>query len=1027
MFLSNASVKRPIAMGSLIIMLTLLGLNSARKLGLELMPKIDVPYITIITVYPGATPEEIETDVAKRIEDAVVTVDGLKHVTSSSMENVCQTLIEFHLDVDVDIAATDVREKLDMIRSDLPVDVEDPIIQKFDINATPIINLALTGDLPIDEIFDYADNTLRDRITTIQGVADVQLVGGAKREVQVQLDRQKLAARGLSSMNIVRTIQQGIRTIPAGNIQDEGTEYSVKFDADYKNTENIGELEIANTDGQRSRIKDVGNVVMATEELRQKASIDNHPCVSIRVIKKSDANAVEVVNAVKTAMTDLERFLPGGLELIWVDDDGRFIEATNESAWINVFQGIVLTSLILFLFLYNIRSLIVVCITMPLTIVIGLFIMDLANLTLNLSTLIAIGLSVGILVTNSIVVLEAIVKRFAQTGNAREAARLGTSEATIAVLASVGTNVVVLFPLVMMHSMVGLFIKALALTMLIMTAVSLLISFTLTPLLCSIIMAPPKNGKKSLLLRMERGWNRGFEGIIRGYRSLLEFNEKHRPAAVLTLLAVIGLFIISLSAAGRLGTSMTADSDRGKLFIKMEFPTDYDLAKTVQRVGEAEGRLRDVPELKHTLTTIGKVEGTIGQTSEGVHLAQLLLKFSERDERDLTIDEIIAEVRSRLEDYPGAIITVNMPVLVGGQSSDVELEIIGEEYDTLNALALKVSELISPFEGIRDIDTTVRTGKPEIRILPRREILADRNLPATEVGMNLRANLEGITAGTFKKDARNYDIVVKLRKESGRGQVDAFLLPGDPGHPVLLKTLAHVEESRAPVLLTRKDKRRVSKLYANLGPGLPLGTAVERISDIIDTKGNFPPQYDYQFAGRYEVMAEGLEGLSEAGIISIILVVLMLAAILESFKQPAIILVTVPLALIGTILGLLWTGNSLGIFEIMSVVMMIGIVVNNAILILDQFNVHVKEGFPRHKAMIAAACERFRPVVMITIAAVLGMLPLAFGRGIGAEVRNGAGISMLGGILSSGILTLVVLPIIYDLFTRKSQGRVKTE
>ncbi len=1019
MFLSEASVKRPIAMGSLIIMLTLLGLNSARKLGLELMPKIDVPYITVITVYPGATPEEIETDIAKRIEDAVVTVDGLKHVISSSMENLCQTLLEFHLDVDVDIAATDVREKLDLIRADLPEDVEDPIIQKFDINASPIVNLALTGDLPIDEIFDYADNTLRDRITTISGVADVQLVGGAKREVQVQLNRQKLAARGLSSMDVVRKIQQGIRTIPAGNVQDSGTEFSVKFDADYEDIKDIGELEIANMDGQRSRIKDIGTIIMGTEEMRQQAAIDSRPCVAIRVVKKSDANAVQVVRAVRNAMTDLERFLPGGLELVWVADDGRFIEAMNSSAWINVIQGIILTALILFLFLYNIRSLIVVCITMPLTIIIGLFIMDMANLTLNFSTMIAIGLSVGILVTNSIVVLEAIVKRFSRTGNALEAARLGTSEATVAVLASVGTNVVVLFPLVMMHSMIGLFIKALALTMLIMTAVSLFISFTLTPLLCSILLVPPKQNSRSLLLRVEKGWNRGFDGMIHWYRALLEFNERHRLAAILVLLFVAGLFLLSLSAAGSLGTSMVSDSDQGKLFVKLEFPTEYDLAKTTQRVKEAENRLSDVPELKHTLTTIGKVEGTIGQTSEGVHLAQLLLKFSERDERNLTIEDIINEVRSRLEDYPGVIVTTNIPVIVGGQSSDVELEIIGEEYDTLDGLALKVKDLISPFPGIRDIDTTVRTGKPELRILPRRDVLSDMKIPATEVGMNLRANLEGITAGTFKKDARNYDMVVKLQEESGKDQVNAFLLPGEPGRPVLLKTLAYVEEGRAPVLLTRKDKRRVSKLYANLDPGLPLGTAVDQISETIDTDGDFPPQYDYQFGGRYEVMAEGLKGLAEAGIISIVLVVLMLAAILESFKQPAIILITVPLALIGTILGLRWTGNSLGIFEIMSVVMMIGIVVNNAILIVDQFNVHVREGFPRHKAMIEASCERIRPVVMITIAAVLGMLPLAFGRGIGAEVRNGSGISMLGGILCSGILTLVVLPILYDLFTSK--------
>lgn len=1024
MFLADAAVKRPVAMGAMIIALVLLGLNSARKLGLELMPKTDVPYITVITVYPGATPEEIETDIAKRIEDAVVTIDGLKHVHSSSMESLCQTLLEFNLDVDVDIAATDVREKLDMIRSDFPEDVEDPIIQKFDINASPIVNLALTGDLPIDAIFDYADNTLRDRITTIPGVADVQLVGGATREVQVQLDRQKLAARGMVSLHVVRTIQQGIRTIPAGNVRDGSTEYSVKFVADYTDLKDIGELEVANINGQRSRIDDVGRVVMATKELRQAAAIDGKPCVAIRIVKKADANAVEVVHAVRTATNDIERSLPGGLDMIWVADDGRFIEELNSSAWINVIMGILLTSLILFLFLYNLRSLLVVVLTMPLTIIIGMFFMQLSGLTMNTPTLIAIGMSVGILVTNSIVVLEAIVKRFARDGDARKASRLGTSEATVAVLASAGTNIVVLLPLVTMHTILGLFIKALALTMLIMTAVSLLVSFTLTPLLCSVLLSAPKEDGRSFLQFMEAKWNRGFNAVIRGYRALLQFNEQHRWSAVVVLLLVIGLFLFSMMTAGNMGTNMIADSDFGKLFVKFEFPTEYALSKTTQRIEEAEGRLRGLPELQHVLTTIGKVEGVIGQTSEGVHLAQMLLKFSERDERSLKIEEIIAEVRSRFQDYPGAIVTVNVPVIIGGQSSDIELEIIGQEYDTLDRLALKVSDLIRPYSGIGDIDTTVRVGKPELRILPRREVLSDRSMTATEVGMNLRANLEGMTAGTFKQNARNYDILVKLQEEKGKEQIEAFLLPGTPGRPVLLQSLAHIEEGRAPVLLTRKDKRRVSKVYANLDPQLPLGTAVDLISRTIDAKGAFPPQHEYRFGGVYEVMTEALEGLAEAGIIAIVLVVLMLAAILESFKQPALILVTVPLALIGTVWGLMLTSNSLGVFEIMSVVMMIGIVVNNAILIVDQFNVHVREGFPRHKAMIQSSCERFRPVAMITIAAVLGMLPLAFGRGIGAEMRNGAGISMLGGILSSGILTLIMLPVLYDLFTsRKAKSQ----
>ena len=1028
MFLSNASVRRPIAMGCLILGLTLLGANSYRKLGLEAMPRVDAPFVTIVTIYPGASPKEIETDIAKRIEDAVGTIDGLKHVTSSCMENVCQTLLEFQLHVDVDIAATDVRERLDLVRADLPEDAEDPKIQKFDINAVPIVTLALTGDAPIDEIYDYADNTFRDRLTVLSGVADVQLVGGAKREVHVTLDRRKLGARGMSSMQVVEAIQSGVRTIPAGRVREAGAEYSVKFDADYQQIPALGRLEIANDAGQRLYVRDVARPSMATEEVRQQATIDGRPCVAVRIVKKAEANAVAVTQRVRHAIGRLRDALPGGMELVWVTDDGRFIEATNASAWMNVAQGIGLTAAILFLFLYNVRSLAVVGLTMPLTIVIGLFFMDLAGFTLNTSTLIAVGMSVGILVTNSIVVLEAIVKRLDKTGDPKQASRVGASEAFLAVLASAGTNVVVLLPLSMMTgSMVGRFIQPLALTMFIMTVVSLFISFTLTPMLCALLLKPRNQKRTGLLDRVQAVWDRGFDHVVAGYRALLQFNERHRWAAVLIIVAVAGMLVHSLRLAGTLGSSLVGESDKGEVYIKLEFPTSYDLAHTAERLRAAERRLDHLPELRHKLTTIGKVEGVIGQSSEGVYLAQVLLKFSERDERELTIHEILDDIRGRLADYPGAIVTVTQPTIIGGQSSDVEMEISGPSLTVLDRLALRAEDLCGAIAGMRDMDTTVRTGKPELRVRPNRAVLADLGAPAVGVGMNLRANLEGLEVGTFKQEARNYDIVVKLAEQEGKGQVSAFSFPGVPGHPLVLENIASVAESLAPVQITRKDKQRISKLLGNLGPSLPLGTAVEKISERLDRQADLPPGYDYAFAGRYEAMAEGLAALGEAGIMAIVLVVLSLAAILESFKQPALILVTLPLALIGMIWALAVTGSSLGVFETMGAVMMIGIVVNNAILIVDQFNVHVAEGIPRHKAMITAACERFRPIVMITIAAVLGMLPLALGAGIGAEMRNGVGIASVGGILVSGVLTLLLVPILYDLFTRKSTRGVRAD
>jgi len=1021
MFLSDTSVRRPVAMSCLIIGLTLLGLNAARKMGLELMPKMDAPFITVTTIFPGASPEQIETDVAKRIEDQVVTIDGLKHVSSACMENVCQTFLEFELDVDVDIAATDVREKLDLIKADFPQDVEDPKILKFDINATPVAHIALTGDVPLDELYDYADNTLSDHLTVISGVADVELIGGAEREVHVMLDREKLVAKGLCSTDVVTAVQNAVRNIPSGRVQEAGREYSVKFDAEYKAVADIGGLEVANDEGRRTYIRDVGRVVMTTEELRQKARIDGRPCIYIKVIKKAEGNAVRVVNRVRKAIDKLNAELPGGMELVWITDDGRFIEASVQSAWINVGQGILLTAAILFFFLYNIRSTMVVAITMPLTILIGLFFMQMAGFTLNTSTLISIGMSVGILVTNSIVVLEAITKRLNQTGDPREAARLGAKEVTIAVLASAGTNIVVLFPIATMGTKVGMFLRPLAWSMLIMTAVSLFISFSLTPLLCSIILKPVDKTRKGVLMHMENGFNRLLNGVIGIYRAVLRFNERHRGAALLVLAATVLMLIHAMSLTGKIGFGMFTDPDKATLYVKLEYPTDYDLGHTVERVRAVEDRLADVPELQHILSSAGKVEGVVGQSTEGVYLAQLLLTFSNRDERAITIDELASEVRRRLAGYPECIVTVTQPSMIGGQSQDVELEITGPKLDTLDALALEAENIADETRIFTDPDTTVRAGKPELAILPNRAVLSDLGIPAVGLGMTLRANLEGLDAGTFKRGDRNYDIVVEFAEQEGKAQVERFMFPAAAGRPVLLANLADVQERIAPIQITRKDKRRVSKLLANLAPGVPLGTAVDSLSHEMDTAGHFPPGYEYTFAGVYEMMEEMQAEFSEAMLTAVVLVILTLAAILESFKQPWLILVTLPLALIGVLWALAIGGQSLDMFVILGIVMMIGIVVNNAILIMDQFNVHVGEGIPRHKAMITAACERFRPIIMITLAAVLGMLPLALGRGIGAEMRNGVGIASVGGILVSGILTLIVMPILYDLFTRKGK------
>jgi HAE1 family hydrophobic/amphiphilic exporter-1 len=1014
MVLSDFSVRRPVAMSALIIGLTLLGLQAYRKMPVEFLPSMNIPILTIQTVYPGASPDQLETDVAKRIEDKMMTLDGLDSIQSTCMENVCLTLIEFQSGVDVDIAATDAREKLDMIAADFPEDVEDPIIQKFDINATAVVTLALLGSVPRDELFDYADNTLRDRITTIPGVAECKLVGGAKREVQVLLDRDRLAARGLSSAQVMQAVQSAVRKVPAGRIRERGREYTVEFDANAATVEEMNDLVLSVADGRRCTLRDVGRAEMNTQELRQKATHNGRPCIAIEVVKKEEANAVQVVDGVRTAMDRLRRELPGGMDLVWVKDDGAFIRATADSAWSSVGQGVLLTAAVLFLFLYNLRSTFVIAITMPLTIVIGLFFMQFLGYTLNTSTLISIGLSVGILVTNSIVVMEAIIKHLEEGSSPVEAALRGARESWIPVLASAGTNLVVLFPIAVVKVTVGQFLRPLVVTMIIMTVVSLFISFTLTPMLCMLLLRHRQPSRWNPLTYMERGWNWMFTKQVRAYGAGLRFLERWKIAAVLVLGAVVWLFVSSMALAPKIGGSFFSDFDKGEVTIRLEFPSGYSLAATEARVKEAEARLAGLPELKSIVTTMGKVQGVAGQVSEGVYLGQVQLKFSERTERTITIDALLERVRERLTGFPDCIVGIFKPSAIGGIESKLELYLSGDDLKTLDQLGTDLKAYAEAEGSFTGVDTSVREGKPKLRVTPKRTELADRNLTALAVAMTLRGNIEGLDAGTFTRGDRNYDIVVKFDEQPGRDQIERFLLPSGPGQTQLISGIADTTETTTPIQILRRDKRRVCKVSSD--SRVALGIASAKLQARADQM--LPPGYEARYAGQAKRMAESNAALGDAGLIALILVVLTMAALMEYWRQPLLILVTVPLGLVGYLWALYLFGETFSLFVVMSAVMLIGIVVNNAILIMDQYNVLVREGVPRHEAMTRAACDEFRPIVMITLAAVLGMLPMALDRGIGAEMRTGVGIASAGGILASGILTQIVIPILPNLLTR---------
>jgi len=1022
MFLSNASVRRPVAMSCLIIALAFLGLNAYRKLGLELMPKIDIPYITIVTVYPGAAPSDIETDIAKKIEDAVSSLDGLKHLTSSCMENVCQTIIEFQLGIDVNIAAMDVREKLDAVLSDFPTGVEKPIIMKFDVNAKAIVTLALSGESSLDELYDYADNTLRDKISTIMGVANVELLGGAEREVNVLLDRKALFSAGLTSLNVAQAISEGIASIPAGRIKEKISEYSVRFDAEYSSVRDIGTLQIVGKDGARRYIQDLGTVVMATEERRQAAFIDSKPCIGIRIVKKADANAVKVVEEIKKAIEKIRVALPGGMDLIWVTDDGDFIQASVDSTSQSIWQGILLTAAILFFFLYSIRTTFVVAITMPLTIIITLLIMQMVGYTLNNPTLLALGLSVGVLVTNSIVVLENIETHLHQGKNSWLAARDGTAEVAVAVIASAGTNIVVLFPIAMMGSLVGLFFKPFAWTTLTVNAVSIFVSFTITPILCAALLRKKENDR-SLLAILGKVWNTILQWLANIYGAILAKIAKYKIVSLVVLAIIVGIFINALGLAKEIGFSFVSSTDRGELYVKLEYPTYLHLNETIARVKQVEAKLMKLPFLEHCFSSVGKMEAMLGQTSEAVYLAQLTLKFCEKTKRSLTIHDLLGQIRKEMEFYPDCIVTASIPDIVGGEEIPIQMEIAGEDLEEINRIALSTQKLLEEMDGFLSPDTTVRAGKPEMRIFPQRTILSDIQSSTTSIGMMIRANLEGVKAGLFKSGVRTYDIRVKLQEEPEKKQVQQFQIPLDAQHSMILESYAYWKERKAPVQIIRSDKQRIAKVLSHLRPDFPLGTAVESIIREIEQQAMLPPGYNYNFRGTFEYMAEAVAEFLEAGILAILMTYLALAAILESFTKPFLILTTIPLGLIGMLWSLYLTHETMTIFVLLGGIMLVGIVVNNAILLLDrQHNLKSQGQHPR-TAMLNAVKIEFRALLMVTLAAVLGMLPLATSQGLGSELCTGIGISSLGGIAVSATFTMIVVPLLFLLFTKQETSK----
>lgn len=1018
MFLSQWSVRRPIAMTAFIIVLVMIGVSLYPRISIDLLPNMEVPMVLVRCEYEGASPTEIEVEVVKRIEDAVSSLDGIKHITSTSMEDEARIQLEFNMGTDVDVAATDIREALNRIRTDLPDGADEPTIRKIDTNATTVVQAFLVGDRTQDDLYDYADDVIADRFSSVPGVGEVRVYGANEMQIHVLLDRAKLTAMNLTINDVVTKLRENNVREPLGRIQFDKGEKNVTFDGDFKDFEQIKALEIGKFKNKRVYLRDVADVKFMSREVRSKAYVNGKPAARFRIVKKGEANAVEVIRGIRERFDTMVRNgeLPTGMELFWFTDSGAFIQASVDDAWSSILTGIILTAVLLFLFLHEPRSTFIVMISMPISVIVTFAAMAYFNYSFNIMTLLSLGCSVGVLVTNSIVVIENIFKHLDRGETIKVAAERGTDEVIAAVSASALTNVVVFVPVMMMTTRIGTMMVPFAGVMVAATLVSLFISFTLTPILSCVLLKQKKGGEAGqttgFLAKLFTPWDRGYDWLCRKFDRSIEWTARHPKSlilAVLVLSAAVFFWVVP-----QVGLSFLPFCDQGEIRVKFEFPTNYNLETTDRLIREAADHLKKFDFVRGMSITVGDSDGGGGQISSAVYIGQITLRTTDKFEREESIYDLQAQLRKELAYLDNCRVTLSIPATFGGSGAEIRCVMNGSDLNVLEEAEMAVMEKLPTMGIVRDVDSSRRERKPNINITPRRTVLQNLDMSANELYEYLLGSLDGIEVGDYRAGARTFDIRVKNQKEYGEEQLRQAAPARKDNNPLGTETLAEITEDTRPVVINRYDKARTMWLYANTAPGMALGPVSDTIGKL--ALEALPPGYGVRMSGSVELMNETAREFGQVILLAAVLTYLLIAGIMESWTRPFLIMFTVPLGFLGMYATLWLTGMSMSMMGLLGGVMMIGIVVNNAILIMDECAMLVNSGVTTHQAMLQATQSKFRPIVMTSIASVAGMLPMAFGTGLGSELRSSCGMGVVGGLTVASLLTLYVIPALYFIF-----------
>ena len=1029
MWFTQVSLKNPVFAVMVMLAIVVLGLFSYQRLQVDQFPNIDFPVVVVTADYPGASPEIVESEVTRKIEEGVNSVAGVNNLTSRSFQGQSVVIIEFQLSIDGRKAAEDVREKVAAIRPLFRDEVKEPRVLRFDPSSRAIWSVAVLPDatqgksMTAIELTNWSDQVLKKRLENVPGAGSVTLVGGTRREINIYLDPQAMESLGITAEQVVNAVRSENQDLPMGAIRSLTQERAVRIDARMKRPEDFGRIIVARKGGAPVTVSQVARVADGAQEVDSLALYNGQRTLLLTVQKAQDENTIAVVDGLNRAISDLKPQLPPGARLELILDASRPIRVAVDNVRRTLIEGALLTVLIVFLFLNSWRSTVITGLTLPISIIGTFLFMNLFGFTINMITLMALSLCVGLLIDDAIVVRENIVRHVKMGKTPYQASLDGTREIGLAVLATTFSIVAVFLPIGFMGGIIGKFFHEFGITIVAAVMISMFVSFTLDPMLSSIWHDPsidsdgrpgaPRSLYDKTLGRVTGWFDSATESMSRSYQSILRWSLVHK---LKTLALALVIFVVSIFMVPLLGTEFVPKADFSETSLNFYTPVGSSLEATEAKARQVDSIIREFPEVLYAVSTVntGNAQGKI--------FASVYVRLVDRKARTRNADQMSAVLRERLQQVPGITVThAGLLDAVGG-NKQVEFSLQGPDLQELGRLSRLVTEKIRGIPGLVDLDSSVKADQPVIELDVRRDAASDLGLSVSQIAASLRTLIAGQTVGNWRApDDQTYDVNVRLAPESRASPQDLERLPFTTSAAgsnadgstriVRLSQVASVKETTGPNQINRRNLTREVAINANVYNRSAGEVSADIKAALAELK--FPPGYRYTFSGSTKNMAESFGYAVSALVMAVLFIYMILASQFKSFLQPLALMTSLPLTLIGVVLALLLFGSTLSMFSVIGIVMLMGLVTKNAILLVD-FAIRMREqGMERSEALLLAARVRLRPILMTTLAMVFGMVPLAFALTEGSEQRAPMGQAVIGGVITSSLLTLVVVPVTY--------------